>query len=134
MTRLTGFSPKVRHLIKERAGVDDTGETVWVRCEGCGVWYSDGWYDLHHRIPRGAGGTKRPHVNGAANGLCLGRHCCHAFAESHRTEALGRGWLISMHRKDVVPSEVPVLLHDGWWILSDSGEKYSVPAPDRGAA
>lgn len=133
MSALRGFSPLTRKQIKDRAGVDDTGEGVWARCEGCGMWCAEGWYDLHHRIPRGSGGTKRQHVNEAANGLCLGRTCCHAFAESRRTEAMDRGWLISQHRK-ISPMEVPVQLHDGWFLLDNDGNKYSIPNPYRETA
>jgi len=123
--RLTGFSPLVRNQIKERAGFDE--DTRYARCEGCGKWYAEGFYELHHRIPRGSGGTKRIHVNLAANGLCFGRDCCHAFAESERNEAYDRGWLISQHRKNITPCDVPVQMHDGTWLLDNDGNKYRIP-------
>jgi 5-methylcytosine-specific restriction protein A len=77
----TGFPPAVRRIIHERSGGT---------CERCG--YVQG-AEIHHRRPRGMGGTKRPETNTASAGLLL---CgdCHRWAESHRTDALLEGVLV----------------------------------------
>jgi 5-methylcytosine-specific restriction protein A len=77
----TGFPPKVRDLIRERAdGL----------CEYCGV---ERGTEIHHRRPRAMGGTNQKSTNEASNGLLL---CggCHRWAESHRTDALLMGVLL----------------------------------------
>jgi hypothetical protein len=77
----TGFPPKVRALICERA--NDL-------CEYCGV---ERGVEIHHRRPRGMGGTNQASTNEASNGLLLcSEH--HRWAESHRTEALLAGVLL----------------------------------------
>lgn len=126
MSKLRGFSPLVRKQIKERAGVD--GDCV--RCEDCGYFAAE--VQFHHRIPRGRGGTRRPEVNNAANGLSLCRPC-HEYVESYREEAINNGQLISQHRK-ILPALVPVRLHDGWFLLDDEGSRWMVPTPNREAS
>lgn len=126
MSRLTGFSPLVRLTIKRRAGLD--GE--YVNCEVCGMVLHHEFAHLHHRIPRGRGGTRRLEVNGVANGLCL----CpsdHDGIEANRDKARALGLLISQHRK-ILPREVPVLLIKGWCLLSDSGDYQTIPEPAGG--
>lgn len=133
MKGLTGFSPSTCRTMKLRAGLDE--DVNWVRCEGCGRWFDAEVVDGHHRRPRGAGGSKRPDTNLASNGLMLCRVYCHPWAESQRDEARDdRGWLISQFRKDVTPSQVPVLLHDGWFLLDDHGGRWAVPNPHREAS
>jgi 5-methylcytosine-specific restriction protein A len=127
MSRLTGFSPIVRKLIKERAGTHD----YLVRCERCGVWRED--IQLHHRLPRGRGGTRKPSTNQAANGLALCQ-TCHHFVESYRNDALELGLLISQFDRRP-PTEIPVQLDGGlYYLLADDGEKYAVPNPHRETA
>lgn len=124
MSALRGFSPLVRN-------------SAWNRAEGCCERCGDvlpmccGQH--HHRRPRGAGGSRRPDTNQAANCLLLCGEC-HAYVESNRTEALASGWLISQHRKGVTPCEVPVQLHDGWFLLDNVGNKFSIPNPNREAS
>lgn len=127
MARLTGFSPLVRKQIQDRAGRD--GFTS--RCEKCGWWISDN--QIHHRRPRGAGGSRRLDTNLASNGVNL---CppCHDDIESNRSEASDKGWLISQHRKGITPREIPVEMHDGTYLLDDDGHKYSIPNTHRETA
>jgi 5-methylcytosine-specific restriction protein A len=78
---VTGFSPQVRAIIRERANF---------YCEYCGKKRGT---EIHHRRPRAMGGTARDSSNTASNGLLL---CgdCHRWAESKRTEALLQGVLL----------------------------------------
>lgn len=129
MTRLTGFSPLVRKTVWDRAGG---------LCEKCGSGLPNGG-QYHHRRPRGAGGSRREDTNTPANclllcGVMYGEGACHQWIEYHRTVSYEHGWLISQHRKNISPSEVPVHLHDGCFLLSDDGERYSVPCRHEEAA
>lgn len=120
--RLTGFSPIVRRQIFDRSGGN---------CERCGV-LTVGNYNIHHRRPRGAGGSRREDTNQAANGLflCAG---CHLWIEvENRTAAKQLGLLISQHRPGITPSEVPVLRRGVWCLLDNSGDYYQIPEPAGG--
>jgi 5-methylcytosine-specific restriction protein A len=106
--RRTGFPLSVRVLIIERAnGV----------CELCGG--AKPGMQVHHRRPRGMGGSRRDDTNTAANGI----YCCadcHSTIESHRWLAQERGLLLRQHQE---PTEVPVQLHGVRWFLTDDGKK-----------
>lgn len=78
---MTGFPPKVRQIIRERADS---------YCEYCGL---NRGVEIHHRRPRAMGGTNRQSTNEASNGLLLCAEC-HRWAESNRTEALLLGVLL----------------------------------------
>ena len=106
---MTGFSPQVRAVIRERA---QNRCEMQVCCRDGGVHWQ-----IHHRRPRGMGGTKRPETNWAACGLGVCADC-HRFAESHRELALRNGWLV---RQNQTPSQIPVLYRHKWVLLSDDG-------------
>lgn len=78
---LGAFSPAARAAILE---------STQGRCAGCGT---AGGVQLHHRAPRGMGSARRVAVGDPPNGvpLCVK---CHVWAESYRTLAAGRGWLL----------------------------------------
>jgi 5-methylcytosine-specific restriction protein A len=103
---MSGFPLKVRAVIIERAAG---------RCEVCGE--AKPGMQVHHRRPRGMGGSKRDCTNLASNGL----YCCpddHAWIESHREWAYAQGLLLRQGQK---PTAWPVQLHRGLVLLSDSG-------------
>ena len=100
------FSQKVRDLIHHRAAG---------RCEICGMPCIGG--QIHHRRPRGMGGTSRKETGTASNGLYVHLKC-HANVESSRTAALENGWLVSQNSE---PADVPVRLYYGRVLLSDDG-------------
>lgn len=108
---MTGFPKPVRDLIATRC------QSV---CERCGVSAS---VQLHHRRPRGMGGSTAPDTNTASNALAL---CvaCHNDIESQRDEALRMGWLVRQHVK---PLDIPVLRRGEWVWLEDNGQTVSVP-------
>ncbi|QXW04037.1 hypothetical protein [Rhodococcus globerulus] len=110
--RDTGFPDAVKKLIHDRSGR---------RCEVRQACHGDAAVQIHHRRPRGAGGSSLAWVNQAANGLDV---CspCHTFIESAREYSEAHGWLVSMNKK-LRPNEVPVLLvHDlEPLLLSDDG-------------
>lgn len=97
-----------------------------LRWEGRGIEWS-----MHHRRPRGAGGTSLAWVGMAANALTLcgsGTTGCHGWVESHRTEALELGYLISMHSGQVA-EDVAVRRHDGQWVELTNWTT-AVPVPE----
>lgn len=69
-------------------------------------------FEVHHRRPRGMGGSKDWLTNTPANGILL---CpdCHRFIESHREKALALGWLVP---QGADPQRVPVLYHSHRWV------------------
>ena len=90
------------------------------RCERCGTDTSLRW-SIHHRKPRGMGGSKDPAINSPANLLFLcgsGTEGCHGWVESNRALAYEDGLLV--HRIDD-PEEIPVVLRYGEVFLDEEG-------------
>lgn len=103
---MTGPTPAVRRQVIER----DQG-----RCVVTGAYLVDpdtlvpyGTYSLHHRRPRGMGGSKDPATNNAANLLLLsgsGTTGAHGWIESNRQAATDMGFLVPQWQD---PELVPV--------------------------
>ena len=118
---MTGFKADVVAMIVVR----DLG--CCVRC-GSHVAHLERGRDwaIHHRRPRGAGGTSVEWVNRAANGVVLCT-ACHGWIESHRTAAIEAGWLISQNGRlravDVPLTHVTLgrvfLTDEGSWVSAD---------------
>lgn len=99
-----------------------TKDSVIIRdgfsCRRCGKTPGG---QIHHRAPRGRGGTKAAWINGKANLvlLCID---CHQYVESHRIEAVETGWLIK-RTSDDLPEEVPLIDVAGtMFTLTDDGD------------
>lgn len=105
---MTGFPPAVRELVAERSGGV---------CEIPALCRGDRGCHLHHRRPRGAGGSSLAWVNKAGNALnaCL---ACHMHAEANRMEATANGWLVSLHARSAC---TPVLYRGERVLLGDGG-------------
>jgi hypothetical protein len=96
-------------------------EAVYVRdqygCLRCGLRSSYQPYSVHHRLPRGRGGTDR--LSGLAlvcgTGTSPG---CHQAVESARAQAYLDGWLV---RTGADPAAIPVKTWAGWRHLTDDG-------------
>jgi hypothetical protein len=108
----TGFSPQVRAIIRQRSD-------SW--CEYCGKQRGT---EIHHRRPRGMGGTRRESSNTASNGLLL---CgdCHRWAESDRAEALLYGVLLLQIQN---PLKSSVKYRGQYVYLDDRGNLLEVAA------
>lgn len=109
---MTGFSPKVRGIIRERSDG---------YCEYCGLARG---VEIHHRRPRAMGGTNQKSTNEASNGLllCSG---CHRWAEAHRTDALLVGVLLLQIQS---PLKAAVLYRGQYVFLDDLGNLMEVAA------
>lgn len=79
---------------------------------------------IHHRRPRGMGGTRRVNVDSYAalvNTCGHGTTGCHGWAETHRTWALERGLLVPNNGSGdaVDPAAVHLVLPSGRRVLLD---------------
>lgn len=104
--RKTGPTPKTVALVMDRAGNC---------CERCGRARPE---QIHHRKPRGAGGTSDPEINSPVNLLAL---CspCHLAVERDRSVAYEQGWLV---RREHNPATTPVwLAFRGYSLLTPVG-------------
>lgn len=96
--RRNPLPPDVRRLVIER----DRG-----RCRRCGGPGGS----IHHRLPRGMGGTRWAGIHSPELLVLLcgdGTTGCHGWIESNRAEALRLGWLLSRHLFGIDPEQVPL--------------------------
>lgn len=113
------FTPKqVRHIFFEREG-----ERCF-RCRRRLQFHERGYgWSLHHRQPRGMGGTR--HAMDMANGIVLCGHAtspdgCHHWVESRRAIAEDYGYIV--RRGINPPAGIRIKRFDGtWWLLTRSG-------------
>ena len=110
-----GVSKSTRQLVLKRAGG---------ACERCGIpFHSVVFSSLHHRTPRGMGGTRNPRLNLPSNLVAIcgsGTTGCHGDVESYRKLAVKEGYIVSRYEE---PAEQPIYLHLwGWTYLTDEGE------------
>lgn len=106
------------------------------RCEWCGkpIRRTD-VSSMHHRMPRGAGGTRREGIHSLAVLVLVHGHGtlgCHRYMEIRRDDARDRGFLISHHltREPIDPASVPLVLASGRRVLLDPVSPLYLPPPD----
>jgi hypothetical protein len=91
------------------------------RCERCGGSQGFGW-SVHHRQPRGMGGSRLASANGVANLMLLcgsGTTGCHGEVESRRKQAVAEGYIVP---RPGVPETTPVNYRgQGWHLLTADG-------------
>lgn len=101
------------------------------RCERCGK--APDWHaSVHHRQPRGMGGSRQAHLNRPGNLLLLcgsGTTGCHGWVESHRADAVASGYIVP---RFAVPQTTPVLYRMSTWVIldDDGGRTAWTPPPD----
>lgn len=132
---MTGFSPRVRKLVRTRAG---GGYPEQACCEACGIWLGEHGGQIQHRVARGMGGCSDPAINGLAGAalLCGTSYTgCHGDCEArHTPEAKkmeARGFVI---RHGVGPEYDPryvplILLGDVEVWLSETEARYLYEPP-----
>ena len=111
----------VYHLLAVRSGG---------RCEISGVRLTRANSSIHHRRPRGMGGTGRGDVHDLCNLILAEGHGtigAHAWVEVNRDEARDRGLLVPQSHD---PGEVPVTLWSGRRVLLDRVSPLYLPPPD----
>ena len=118
--RSLGVSKTTRVLVLNRAKY---------RCEKCGVpLYETLYYSLHHRTPRGMGGSRQVRLNLPSNLVAIcgsGTTGCHGWIESNRSVSEDEGWLVSRYQE---VAEVPLQIWGvGWRYLTDEGTYSSTP-------
>ncbi len=112
-----------------------TVDLIWSRDNGCcvicgvGLWREDrgNSWSIHHRVPRGMGGSKLRWIGQASNGLTLcgtGTTGCHGDVESNRDVAYKKGWLVRRHGI-LKPTAVPVEYHGAQIPPPDERRAYS---------
>ena len=73
-----GFTDTVKARIRARAG---HGDPAQARCEATGVFLGEHDGEFQHIVARGAGGSRNPVINSAANGALLSLEA-HRLAET----------------------------------------------------
>jgi len=90
-------------------------------CECCG---QQRYESLHHRTPRGMGGSIDPALNSPANitGVCgHGTAKCHGRIEVSRIIAMNYGWLVPRGQDS---AETPILYRGTWALITKIGVEY----------
>jgi len=97
----------------------------------CGIHITDGNGAHHHRVAKGMGGSAL--LESPANLVTLcgrgNKDLCHGKAHGNPQWARNHGWIVS---RSFDPAEIPVDMHDGWWLLTTDGER--LPYTGEGAA
>lgn len=99
-------------------------------CARCGRPCPPGAGSVHHRRPRGMGGSRDPLTNDPSNLVLLcgsGTTGCHGYLEAFRSESLETGWLL---RQGADPRTSPVLVGGRWM---QPGETWTATEPKEGA-
>lgn len=110
-----------RKIVRERDGH---------RCQLCGRSIVDYPSSIHHRRPRGAGGSALLEQPSNLVRLCGdGVRGCHGWLEANRTHAKEIGWILPKLNLDVRADETPLLTVDGWMLLDDFGSRTPCAAP-----
>lgn len=112
----------MRNTGPDKTVVEAVLERAQYRCESCGVMVGERRgvdYSIHHRRPRGMGGTRWFGSNLPSNLLVLcgsGTTGCHGLVETSRFAALAKGYLIR-GRQD--PAAVKVQVGGSWIYLGN---------------
>lgn len=128
---------QIEHLLRVRSG--NRCEIVSAACLAGARGALDALprsaISIHHRLPRGSGGTRRPETNSLARLMLAcgtGTTGCHGWAESNRTAAEVRGILLRhVHGRgeETDAAAAVLLLPGGRRVLLDPRAPAYLPAP-----
>lgn len=115
----TGPTTATRGRVLERDGF---------RCVRCGVSIEGRPHNVHHRDPRGMGGTSDPAANSPANLITVCGSAttgCHGWIEGNRAAAAELGFLVLMGER---ADGKPLPVHGVGLRLLTAGGEYAVAA------
>lgn len=121
MFLVSGFSASLKASIRERDSHT---------CARCGRYVAPGTGSVHHRRPRGMGGSRDPLTNHPAALVLLCGHAterdtCHWWTETYRLSAKATGWLLKSGQD---PTTHPVRKLTGeWWQPGEVWERVEAP-------
>jgi len=124
MSNKTGATGQTRTKIFQRA---------FFECENCGTTDFSFGISIHHRKPRGMGGTKKKEINDPTNLLLLcgsGTTGCHGWIESNRQQSYELGLLVKQSDE---PADIPVVdKYENVWKLNKdfTKERHAFPKPE----
>jgi hypothetical protein len=125
---VSGFSPRVRLLVRTRAGGGFAGDAC---CEAHGGWLGEHGGEIQHIVARGMGGCKLPVINSCANAALLCREC-HRRAEARDPRMRERGFWLP---QGTDPRLMPMTLFGGVVVWrSETEPRYLYEAPEMSAA
>lgn len=116
-------TPRVRVKVLDRDG--------WA-CWWCRTSIEGRPYSIHHRRPRGMGGSKRPDTDRPQNLLVLcgsGVTGCHGWIESNRAWAVEHG-LIVRQGDDPMVRAVADSAGEWWWLDALGGRHPALTEPE----
>lgn len=129
---MTGFSPRVRRLVRTRAGGGDAHDAC---CEACGIWLGEHGGQVQHIVARGMGGCKLPVIGSPANGAALcgltARDGCHGLAERRDRTMRERGFWLP---QGTDPRLMPMTLFGGVVVWRSETEPRYLYEPPRSEA
>lgn len=129
---MTGFTPRVRLLVRTRAGGGDAHDAC---CEACGIWLGLQGGQIQHIVARGMGGTSNPVIKTAANGALLcgtAQTGDHGRAERRDPEMKARGFWLP---QGTDPRLAPMTLFGGVEVWrSETEPRYLYEQPELVAA
>jgi hypothetical protein len=129
--RATGFSARVKLLVRARAGYGDPEDA---RCENCGEPLGRYGGQVQHIVARGMGGTSNRVLKTAANGAALcgtSSSGCHGLAEARDPGMRDRGFWLP---QGTDPRLEAMTLHTGRRARRTEDGDYLFEAPEAGAA
>ena len=117
LRRKTRRSPRPTPTFRLEQSRQIVLERAFWRCEVAitcgGVELFGRLYSVHHRRPRGMGGSRQDDTSSPSNLLAVcgsGTTGCHGWIESNRAHAIDAGWLLL---QTSTPAIEPVLYRDG---------------------
>ena len=128
---MSGFTPRVRLLVRTRAGGGDPDDAC---CECCGIWLGRYGGQVQHLVARGMGGTSNPVMKTAVNAALLcgtAQSGDHGLAESRDPEMRRRGFWLP---QGTDPRLMPMTLFGGVEVWRSEDGRYLYESPGEVAA
>ena len=113
-----------RRIVRQRDG--DT-------CQMCGIDLVGKVRSVHHRLNKGRGGSALLERASILITVCGdGVFGDHGRVTRNPKWAESIRWLLPRNNPDIDPTQEPILLFDGWFLLDDEGNRTPCAAPITG--